>query len=318
MSGSIYRKHSNIYMKFTRQPAPQPYPRSMRLFSAALYFICLLLLAGALTACGQETNPNSGVSAEKAQPENPEDSSGISQTTDTPNPGDSPASQEILPPENASLDSTLSENAPSENNNADDLKNKFGEDCITNQTFEVEFSQYEGKVYFVPFAPSQDNPDFHIQLIQDGKVLAEIPQYIPEYLAGETFSSLDAVSFYDINYDGTTDILLIETYGSTSFAAVYYGERSEYYEKNFFPQEQHKYLIYFHWVEEKALPLLLQNFHLAHEIFHHDSFAILQYLLFFANAVHFDNICFLLPLYHIVLIPFLIPVLLCIMYLLQY
>ena len=68
-------------------------------------------------------------------------------------------------------------------------------------------------------------------------MLAEIPQYIPEYLAGETFSSLDAVSFYDINYDGTTDILLIETYGSTSFAAVYYGERSEYYEKNFFPQE---------------------------------------------------------------------------------
>ncbi len=237
MSGSIYKKHSNIYMKFTRRPAPQPYPRRMRLFSATLYFICPLLLAGALTACGQETSPNSNVSAEKAQPENPEDSSSISQTTDTPSPDDSPASQESLPPENASLDSTLSENASSENNNADDLKNKFGEDCITDQTFEVELSQYEGKVYFVPFAPSQDNPDFHIQLIQDGKVLAEIPQYTPEYLAGETFSSLDAVSFYDINYDGTTDILLIETYGSTGFAAVYYGERSEYYEKNFFPQE---------------------------------------------------------------------------------
>ena len=141
MSGSIYKKHSNIYMKFTRRPAPQPYPRRMRLFSATLYFICPLLLAGALTACGQETSPNSNVSAEKAQPENPEDSSSISQTTDTPSPDDSPASQESLPPENASLDSTLSENASSENNNADDLKNKFGEDCITDQTFEVELSQ---------------------------------------------------------------------------------------------------------------------------------------------------------------------------------
>ncbi len=125
-------------------------------------------------------------------------------------------------------------------NVSEEKKKSFGESRITEQTFEVELSQYNGKVYFVPFAPSEENQDFHIQIIQDNKVLADIPSYVPDGLSEEKFSSLDAVTFYDINYDGNTDILLIETYGSTSFAVVYYGfdADAEDYERQFISQEQ--------------------------------------------------------------------------------
>lgn len=120
----------------------------------------------------------------------------------------------------------------------DDMQKQYGRNCISEQTFEVELSEYSDAVYFVPFAPvegkgdsegqtysnakADQNADFHMQIIQDGEVLANIRAYVPEELKGETFTSLDAVSFFDVNYDGLTDIVLIETYGSTSFAAVYY------------------------------------------------------------------------------------------------
>ena len=50
---------------------------------------------------------------------------------------------------------------------------------------------------------------------------------------------MDAVSFYDVNFDGSTDIVLIETYGDTRFAAVYYGFSTDAdgYERYFMPQE---------------------------------------------------------------------------------
>ena len=111
-----------------------------------------------------------------------------------------------------------------ETQRAADFKNTFGEYCIAEQTFEVELSEYSGKVWFVPFAPEKGGQDFHIQIIQDGEVLTEIKTYyVPEELESEKFGSLDAVSFYDVNYDDNTDIVLIETYGGISFAAVYYG-----------------------------------------------------------------------------------------------
>lgn len=122
----------------------------------------------------------------------------------------------------------------------DPLKEMFGEYCISNQTFEVELSEYSGKVWFVPFAPSQDNPDFSMQIVQNGEVLANLRSYVPETLKGQKFTSLDAVSFFDINYDDATDIVLIETYGDTSFAAVYYGftEDAWYFEKSFYSQDR--------------------------------------------------------------------------------
>ena len=241
MFNIIQKKCRSISIKSKTQPVSQAWPHSLRLLSAALYFICLLLFTGVLAACGRASDSNDSIPIENSAAERSENNSGNGQSMDASSTGSSleghPSSPKNALSENTSPDSALKENAPSESVKSDEMKSKFGENCIADQTFEVQLNQYEGKVYFVPFAPSQDNPDFHIQLIQGGKVLVEIPQYTPEYLADETFSSLDAVSFYDINYDGTTDILLIETYGNTSFAAVYYGERSEYYDKNFFPQE---------------------------------------------------------------------------------
>ena len=105
----------------------------------------------------------------------------------------------------------------------DKTQKMFGENCISDQTYEVELSQYSKKVYFVPFAPSTDNPDFHMQIIQNGEVLDDFTAYIPEELANEKFTSLDAVSFWDVNYDDYTDIVLIQTYGDTTFATIYEG-----------------------------------------------------------------------------------------------
>ncbi len=110
----------------------------------------------------------------------------------------------------------------------EEMKQRFGADCIAEQTFEVELSEYDGKVWFVPYAPSVGNPAFRMHIIQNGKVLKEIEGYVPESLREETFAGLDAVSFFDVNYDDITDIVIIETYGNTSFAAVYYGYNDDY------------------------------------------------------------------------------------------
>ena len=110
----------------------------------------------------------------------------------------------------------------------EEIKKQFGEDCIAGQTFEVELSEYSGKVWFVPYAPSAGNPAFRMHIVQNGEMLKEIEGYVPESLKGEKFVSLDAVSFFDVNYDDITDIVLIETYGNTAFAAVYYGYDDDY------------------------------------------------------------------------------------------
>lgn len=182
--------------------------------------ILAVAAAGVLTACGQEAD------MERNEPESversfEEDEEAINEAEDT---GESQVLEE---------DTEKAENA-------DRWKEKFGENCIAEQTFEVELSEYDSSVFFVPFAPSADAQEFHIQIIRDGEVLTELSSYVPEELAGEAFSSLDAVSFFDVNYDDNTDIVLIETCGDTSFAAVYYGftENSEELESCFVPQEQ--------------------------------------------------------------------------------
>ncbi len=166
-----------------------------------LFFAVAVLALGMNTACGMERN------AENRETIVPESISPPKQT------------EEANEPE-VSLET---KDNPPDNLQTDAFKEMFGQDCISEQTFEVELSEYEGKVYFVPLAPSEKNGDFRMQIIQEGEVLREINGYVPESLSGEAFTSLDAVSFYDVNYDGHTDIVLVETYGSTSFAAVYYG-----------------------------------------------------------------------------------------------
>ncbi|MCI8743487.1 MAG: hypothetical protein HFG63_12845 [Lachnospiraceae bacterium] len=107
------------------------------------------------------------------------------------------------------------------------LKDRFGEDCIAGQTFQVELGQYDGPVWFVPYGPGEPGQELHMQIVRDGQILTDIPAYVPEGVNLEDFESLDAVSFYDINYDGNTDILTVATYGGRRLAAIYYGEVPE-------------------------------------------------------------------------------------------
>ena len=108
------------------------------------------------------------------------------------------------------------------------MRELFGENCIAEQCFEVELNGCEGEVWFVPFEPSADDPVFHAQVMRDGEILAQISPYVPAGVSGKSFTSLDAVSFWDVNFDGLTDIVMIVTYGDQQFAAIYYGDYYQY------------------------------------------------------------------------------------------
>ena len=114
------------------------------------------------------------------------------------------------------------------------LRAEFGEDCIPEQTFEVELSEYEGSVWFVPFAPDETGAGIHMQIVQNGEILQDMHEETLGTYFGNGLESLDAVSFYDVNYDGETDILLIGTKGGSAVASVYYGEAANEYSSAYF------------------------------------------------------------------------------------
>lgn len=182
-------------------------------YSILIPSLCAL---GMLTACTQSHEPIEETKFKETEITINAGGSGSSQNTTAPD------EKSTMADTAAAETSAVSHNDTSPASNTADMAARFGEHCISEQTFEVELSEYSGKVYFVPFSPS-NSEDFHMQIIQDDNILTYIPAYVPANLSGESFTSLDAVSFYDINFDGNTDILLIETYGSTTFAAVYYG-----------------------------------------------------------------------------------------------
>lgn len=120
-------------------------------------------------------------------------------------------------------------------------KEMFGEDCIAEQCFEVELNRGGGTVTFVPYAPSVTQSEFHMEIVRDGEVLCGITPYVPAKAGVKKFKSLDAVSFWDVNFDGFTDVVTIATYGDTQAAAVYYGDMLPGYEKeywSFFREEE--------------------------------------------------------------------------------
>lgn len=45
----------------------------------------------------------------------------------------------------------------------------FGDNCITSQTFDVTMSEYDGKVWFVPYYPSKGEDTHFIEIIQEAK-----------------------------------------------------------------------------------------------------------------------------------------------------
>ena len=138
--------------------------------------------------------------------------------------------------EDANADSTAEITNEEKEVRLSELRAMFGGSCIAEQTFEAELSEYDGKVYVVPYAPSEEEPEFYIDIVQDGKVLTSLWEYIPEELFGETFTSLDAIAFFDINFDDCTDIILVETYGDTTFAAAYMGfaKDADEYDSHFY------------------------------------------------------------------------------------
>lgn len=185
----------------------------------AIIPVFLLCIAGTLTACvGQPKTPPAAVS----QTDQMAASKGSRKLVAIPPaiPDDrevSSAREEIS--------TVLTEIAvPASFPELDAMQRMFGSNCISEHTCEVQISECEQEVYFVPYAPSRENPEFYVQIILNGQVLDKLSTYVPDELAGEEFSSLDAVSFFDLNFDGNTDILLLETYGDTRFAAVYYGD----------------------------------------------------------------------------------------------
>lgn len=202
------------------------YQKIVHCFAKKGIWMAALLLAGILSACGrkpEEGNHETGILGE------------LEEEGEDTESGDSEAGNE------KKGSGTEAAGIPDTSGETEGRKEKYGENCIEEQVFEVEISEYDGTVCFVPFAPEGENPDFHMQILQNDRILTDIPGYVPDYLAGQAFGSLDAVSFYDINYDGNTDIVLIETYGDASFAAVYYGfdkNAEGEYERSFLVQEE--------------------------------------------------------------------------------
>lgn len=188
----------------------------------------LMIAAGTLTACG-----NGAPRAENKETQ--------SQQTTEEDYGEGQSIEDMemtVDSSEGSAESAGGEAGTTENTQADEIKNLFGENCISEQTFEVELSEYSGKVWFVPYAPGAEGQALNMQIVQDGEILTQLYSYVPEKLEGQPFTSLDAVSFFDVNYDGNTDIVLIETYGDTSFAAIYYGfaADADEYDRMFFSQ----------------------------------------------------------------------------------
>lgn len=182
-------------------------------YKSSLFAVCLAAMVGMgiFSACGQDEIQDEGIQDEISAPV---DSASMPAQTDS-----GEKSEEAVA---SNEDPQVSEDT--------ELAAMFGDNCITSQTFEVTMSEYDGKVWFVSHYPSKDEDTPFIEIIQNGEVLSKIKNpYVPESLSGQRFRSLDAVSFSDVNFDGNTDIILIETYGNTTFAAIYYGNIDHFY-----------------------------------------------------------------------------------------
>lgn len=194
------------------------------------YMAAFIVVSALVCSCGNQSAENQAQegdagerqteAAEQAAGEGQTEAAGEGQTID----GEKPAEADSTSGESVDAGSADDTESPESGKK----KEMFGEDCIAEQCFEVELNGCEGTVYFVPFAPSADQPEFRMQVMRDGEILAGITPYVPAKASGKKFQSLDAVSFWDVNFDGFSDIVTIATYGDTQFAAVYYGDMFQY------------------------------------------------------------------------------------------
>lgn len=136
------------------------------------------------------------------------------QTADPQEPADADLAEDVESPEDR------------------EKKEKYGENCIPEHSFETELNGLEGTVSFVSYEPDGEHSEIYIHLIQNGEVMETIVPLV----SGKWFASLEAVSLWDVNFDGFTDMVIIgnNPYVDTPFAAVYYGEIPDYEEsKNY-------------------------------------------------------------------------------------
>lgn len=206
-------------------------------YKSSLFAICLAAVVGMgiFSACGQDEIQDDEIQDEISEPidsastlaqtgpgEKSEEDKNLSAETETKETSPEESDRKSSEAEASSEEPQMSEYP--------ELAAMFGDNCITSQTFEVTMSEYDGKVWFVSHYPSKDEDTPFIEIIQNGEVLSRIKNpYVPESLSGQRFRSLDAVSISDVNFDGNTDIILIETYGNTTFAAIYYGNIDYFY-----------------------------------------------------------------------------------------
>ncbi len=119
---------------------------------------------------------------------------------------------------------------------------KQAERQIKEQSFYVELDGW-GKVMFAPFIPdredkggsrAQGNRDVRFKLMQNGETVYTFPaRYEDDILQGQEFAGVAAVSFFDYNEDGRTDIMLLIEYTGGDF-----GMSTSFYEPRLYTQEE--------------------------------------------------------------------------------
>ena len=114
---------------------------------------------------------------------------------------------------------------------------------IADQSFEITLAPW-GKVTFASYEPSEDGEptaDVTFRIIQDGKVITTLDGvYNDNIRSNQSFLSVDAVSFPDIDGDGYMDLITITSYDFTSGPDVGQG----YTEARIYRGNSYGYFVY--------------------------------------------------------------------------
>ena len=114
---------------------------------------------------------------------------------------------------------------------------------IADQSFEITLEPW-GKVTFASYEPLEDGEptaDVTFRIIQDGKVITTLDGvYNDNIRANQSFLSVDAVSFPDINGDGYMDLITIVSYDFASGPDAGRG----YTEARIYKGNAHGYFVY--------------------------------------------------------------------------
>lgn len=117
-----------------------------------------------------------------------------------------------------------------------ELIERFGTRCITEQTREIELDGFEGRVWFVPYSPFHSY--FYVKLMQEGETLAELSSGAHEGYGGDDFRGLESVVFRELNGDGDTDIVIVGRFGDECFAEVFLSGNGYSPEERFYRDDE--------------------------------------------------------------------------------